>query len=433
MEPNSNQPDAQLASTTPVNEAPLVVPTPPVAEASQPMPPSVAPEATPLAPSSNMGLSSSTAETSAASSTQPNLTTPATEISEPQVVAGGMPVTPFISSKKSILKPLLIAGIVLLVIGGGSAAAYLGVVVPNKPENVLKSALINSLQENQVSFKGSVDSSSAGGEGGLSVKSDFAGSVDTTNKAMDANLNMTIAGAKLPLEIRYVGKNLYFKPGDLTEIAKLANSYSPEYGAMAKAYAKALSNQWIVVDSTLLNQAGGVDCALNVDTKMTDADIKLLNDEYSKHPFTTIKSTSSDSVDGKSVTKYVLSLDDNAAAAFGNNLNNLSVVKKLESCNKNSSSSTPNAKGDGDHTPVTVWVDKASKHIVKLASESTSQDSKNGVKGSGSVTLKYEKVSITAPSNAKPALEVFSQLQQSSKPGNPKNKLPETLQTLFTN
>src|SRR6266545_1720262 len=52
-------------------------------------------------------------------------------------------------SKKGLLIGLIVAAAVVI-FGGASAAAYLGYVVPNKPENVLKTALINSFSTDKV-------------------------------------------------------------------------------------------------------------------------------------------------------------------------------------------------------------------------------------------------------------------------------------------
>src|SRR5262245_9196840 len=66
-------------------------------------------------------------------------------------------------------KVALVLGAVLIV-GGASAAAYVGVILPNKPENVLKQALVNSSQETQVSYKGTVEGNTSKDGDGLAYK-----------------------------------------------------------------------------------------------------------------------------------------------------------------------------------------------------------------------------------------------------------------------
>ncbi len=329
---------------------------------------------------------------------------------------------PATSSNKRSLKTALIALAVVLVIGGVSAAAYVGVVVPNKPESILKSAINNTLQQKQVSFNGKVDVEPTGNDGGLAAKVNFKGDSDMVTKTAGTQLDVTVSGVNVGLEARYINQDLYFKAKDLTPLAGLAGTFSPQLAPIAQATAKELSNQWIVVDSTLLKQSGG-DCILNADWKLTKADLKLLDDQYGKNPFTTIKSTSSDTVSGKKVTKFELSLDDDKMSAFGKNLKDLSLVKAMKSCDigkgipKGASDSISNdGLADHDHTPLTVWVDKSSKQIVQIGAHSTAKDEKKDhTKGSLTVGLSYGKVVVTKPEGAKPVMQVFTELQQSLK------------------
>jgi hypothetical protein len=81
---------------------------------------------------------------------------------------------------------------------------------------------------------------------------------------------------------------------------------------------------------------------------------------------------------------------------------------------------------DGDKTPVTIWVDKKSKLIVKYASQSTAKDKAKGTEGSLSGTIKYQKVSITAPSDAKPVMNLLNDLDLSSLYGGPQTQSKDT-------
>lgn len=300
----------------------------------------------------------------------------------------------------------------MLVIGGGSAAAYFAVVVPNEPANVLKSALVNSLQQKQSSFKGTLEASS--GTGGLALKADIDGASNSTAKTADIQLNLTVSGVSFPVEARLVKDNVYIKVGDISTIANLIGAYSPDAGSLATTLSNQLSNKWIVIDSTLLDESGA-SCVLNTNWGLTQADIQLLENQYNKNPFTTIQSTASDSVNGQPAEKFVLSIDDDKATAYGNSktLYNLSIVKAVQKCYKSATTlpSTPNATGDHGKTPVTVWVDKSSKRIVKVAFQDNSAK-QGGATGSFTTTISYAPVSIAAPPNAEPAVQVLTEIEK---------------------
>jgi len=334
-------------------------------------------------------------------------------------VMGGdvMPASPAAQAsrprRKKMLTSVLIAVGALVVIGGGSAAAYFGVIVPNKPANVLMSAFLNTAQQKRVTFTGNLHEQPASGSG-VAVKAIYSGQADATAKATSVHLGLTVSGVDFTVDARYVGSDLYVKLGDLKTLVSLLNGFSPEYGQLAQSLSGQLSNKWVKIDSTLLDSAG-VSCVTNVNLTLTDKDTQLIKEQYQKHPFLTIKSTSTDTVAGKKVTKYVLSMDDDKAAPFVKQLGSLSVVKALEKCGNSSTDNTfdTSSLADHDHTPLTVWVDKSSNEIVQVASQSTAQDAKkDNLSVNATVTLDYTKpVSISAPADSTPVMQLFSQLQ----------------------
>lgn len=327
-------------------------------------------------------------------------------------IAGAANVTASAPSPKSrSLKAFLIALLAILVIGGGSAAAYVGYILPNKPINVLKLALANSLQENQSSYKGTLGINSS--SGGAAYKVDFSGATDNSAKAADVQLNLTVSGVSFPIEARIVNQNIYVKVGDLSTIASTVGAYSPTYAGLATSLSKELSNKWVVIDSTLLNQSG-VNCYLDSSWSLEKADIKLLADDYNRNPFATIQSTGSDTVNGKKVEKLNLSIDNDKLVAYDNDksLDNLSAIKSLQKCTKSTPGSS-NSSTTGDHgkTPLTVWVDKSKRQIVKIAYDG---NSKSDFNATFSMTMDYNKVQISTPANAEPATKVLSDIQKAN-------------------
>lgn len=316
--------------------------------------------------------------------------------------------------KRSLKKPLIIAGVLVLAIAGASVAAYAAVIVPNKPENVLISALDNTLQQKQVSYKGSIDITSNDTAGKVEIN----GAHDGLKHADDVTLNATTSGITLPVEARLVDKNAYIKFGDLTPVTTLLSAYAGAQATdLVKVVNQQVSNKWITIDSTLLAQSGA-DCVLNSDLSLTKDDVALLKSQYKANPFAMIESSAGDTVNGQSVTKYQLSIDDDKAVKYGASLDKLSLVSALTKCNKDSTK-TGAAVGDHEKTPLTVWVNRQSKQIVQIASQSTAADAKKGIKGSGQISFAYAPVSITAPSGSTPAITVFTNLQKALNTGRP--------------
>lgn len=322
-------------------------------------------------------------------------------------VVGGSDIAaaPAPSSKRSPLKGFLIGLAAVLVIGGASAAAYVGIILPNKPINVLKMSLANTLQQPQSTFKGSLES--APSAGGVAYRVDYSGASDSQAKAVDIKLNLTVSGVNFPIEGRLVNKNIYVKVGDLKTITSLIAAYSPDAAKLADSLNSELSNQWIVIDSTLLNESG-LGCVLDSSWSFSKADINTLNKAYDKHAFVTIKSTGSGLVNGKKAEKLVLSIDNDKAAAFGNDksLDSLSLAQTSKKCTKTQSVTGSDFKGNHGTTPLTVWVDKSTKRIVKIGYQSK--------QGSSETTINYNKVEIAAPTNAKPAVQVLTDIEKAA-------------------
>lgn len=420
MEPqNSTEPNSAPVQPTDAAAAP------PIVDQTVPASPAESAAAPTLATETPQPLTPPDDETPPAPA-QPPASEPSVQPSQPTVMGGGMvggahgPATPVVATAgqpgrrpKKFLKPLLIAVAAVLVIGGGSAAAYFGVIVPNRPQNVLLSAFLNTAQKKQVTFNGTLHEQPAKGSG-VALKADYNGQADAASKAANMHMNLTVSGVDFSIDARYVGKDLYFRLGDLKTIVSLLNSYDPMYGAMAKSLNSQVSNKWIKVDQTILDESQPVSCVLNTDFTLSDKDIDLLKTQYKQHPFIDIQSTSSDTVNGKKVEKFVLSMDDDKGAQFAKGLNDLSIYQALNKCETSGKTDT-SSLADHDHTPLTVWVDKGSKEIVQVESHTTAQDAKkDNMKADTTVTLNYDKpVHITAPTPSTPVMQLLGDIERS--------------------
>lgn len=149
--------------------------------------------------------------------------------------------------KKLTILESLAAGVAVLL--GGTAAAYFAVVIPNKPENILKKAISNAVTQKKAKFEGIVNYENTDKiEKIKAVKVDFKGQSDADTNSFEMAVNATLSGATLPLEIRSTGKKMYFKIGDLGSIKGLAQAANPSYGSAVDAINKTIANQWIVAD-----------------------------------------------------------------------------------------------------------------------------------------------------------------------------------------
>lgn len=324
------------------------------------------------------------------------------------------------------LKIVLIILAVIFVLGGGSAAAYFGVVVPNKPENILKAAVKNTAEQKNVTAKITAE----GKADSIAYKSVITTKSNQEKKALGMEASVTVSGFTFTGEARYVDKSAYVKVGDLSNITDIissaaglsSNESDKQYATMIKDLSKKVANQWYEVDSTLLKEANA-DCVLDSDFSINDADYKLLADAYAKNPFVTIDNSASDSVNGKSATKFQLTLDEKKADSFGDVIEKTSLFKKVTECDKSASSSSSsstldqdvsgtikNATGDGKSS-FTLWVDKKSKTISRVAFETTAQEEKDsGVSSKIDATFDYSPVSIEKPADSKPITTLISEV-----------------------
>jgi hypothetical protein len=323
---------------------------------------------------------------------------------------GALPST----SKFRGLKPILIALAAIVVIGGGSAAAYFGVIVPNQPANVLKTAMLNSLKENSVSYNGNVSFSFGGSTGsGTTYQLNMSGSKNSAEKASDATLAFDGYGVKVSIEARIANQNLYVKAGDLSTLAALVGSFEPSLSSAATTISGDISNQWVEVDSATLNEIG-IGCYINAATgPLTQADINTLTADYTKNSFLTIQKTTSTTVDGQAADEFAVNINDDKGAGFISSMGTLSSIKSMEACDGGGqiASSLKQVKGDNKQTPLTLWVSKSDKEIIEASATETPQDvAQTHAKGTVDLNFSYKPVTITAPANAESYLQMYTKL-----------------------
>ena len=308
--------------------------------------------------------------------------------------------------KKKKLAGIIAAGVIL--VGGGVAGAYYGIIVPNQPQNVLKKSVENLLSKDQISGKGKASFSDGGGSGAGTVE--YSLQTDSTKNAMAGTFDVAFSGVKLPLEARVVDKAAYVKVGDLSTIESLVSSFvGPESSAVVNQLSAKVSNKWIEFDESLLKTATQDECSILSDQqKISEDQVKKLLEIYDQNMFVDIKNTSSDTVDGKKVTKAELGLDKSKAQAFAKEAEKLDYFKKFKDCAGGSTAETESQavedfKGDASFT---IWVDKGKKEIVKV--QLNIKEDKATFEAD--FTFNNDAVNIAKPEGAIPAMQLYSEL-----------------------
>jgi len=318
------------------------------------------------------------------------------------------PNTP--KSKKRLLKPILLVLVAVVVLGGVASAAYLGVIKPSSPDEVLKTAVVNTAKEPQGEFSGKFSSSPTGGSGGIASTTVTSGAFNRQNNSADLSVDVDVTGVSVNAEIRYVGQSIYVKFGDLSGLANLAGAFDSSLTAPAQSIASQLSNKWVDINSDVLKTAG-LSCVMNTSTIPSKQDIQVLENDYGKDPFIKILSTSTTTLNGQSVEKYNLSVNNSKIESYVNSLSNVPSIKSLEKCDKDDTSDSDqsmvknNTKGT---TPITVFVDKKTKLLAGV-NYSSVQD---GSKYSLSSSFTYNPANVVAPKSSTPVINVITQLDQ---------------------
>jgi hypothetical protein len=316
----------------------------------------------------------------------------------------------------------MIAVIAALLVLGGGAAAYFGVVVPNQPENKLKKAIQNLTEQEITTVRGSIDMVVPGASTNVAVNILH---VDPQKQVALGDMVITVSGVKLPVEMRYVDNTAYVKLGDLSTLKSLAAGFGgPELAPVIDMVDKKVSEQWVEIDKTILNQAtegasqsaeqGSTCTADEIAIKLRAAVNEMLvlttQDETKVY---TITSTSTEQVEGESTTKMVLSIDEAKLADFGKKLNELPAVKDLEKCASSDVASEAEQTADtGKITTFNVWVgsDKQIKR-VETAMEVTEANDGETVTTKLDMTMVKDAPTVEKPANAKPVMQLMGELQ----------------------
>lgn len=326
-----------------------------------------------------------------------------------------MALTPIPSSKKSLkIALIIISG--LLLIGGGSAAAYFGIIVPNKPENILKNTITNTLQSDKTgSFAFDGDLQVSGSTVPAQFKGlAFNGSIDKGN-ALNMFFSPDLGTLKPTFDIKSVdGKSFFIKLGSLGGVQEAVKSLGgPSLAEVPGALSiiQKVSDKWFEIDESTISSIMSKAKTTNTLSagKLSKEDRKKVADIYATHQFMKIKEDKgSEDINGKKSNHYVVNIDKTEVKGFVSAFKALNL-KGMEI--KDSEVKQFNDQVDKLSTekyPIELWVDASAKlpTQVKFVSE------QNGNKMSVRLAIKGwgESVKVDKPADAKSLLQLVGEI-----------------------
>jgi hypothetical protein len=289
---------------------------------------------------------------------------------------------------------------VLILLGGGSAAAYFGYFVPNKPPNVWRTALTNTgkgydkLSQYATTKKDSKGLSTKGSFkfGGI-LASDGAFSGLSDNKNGQFSGSVSAAGLKINYEVRAINStgntpDIYFKINGVQGLGSLVGGYvdESEKATITKAL-NGLNGQWYFIDHTLFDQfSQGTNTDFQISSKDVNEILKAVGDASKQYLFTNDNTkmaivvkqyVGKEKQDGNNVYHYKVGVNKDNLQAYNKALcNNLAKTKLFKLFSGDSSSgdvdlikqcqdSTGLDKVNTSQT-ADAWVDLHTKLIHKI-------------------------------------------------------------------
>jgi hypothetical protein len=244
--------------------------------------------------------------------------------------------------KFGVPKKVLVAFVAFIILAGGSAAAYFGYVVPNKPENIWSSALKNTgrgydklsdYATSQKSAKGWSTDGSFKISGTLAADGTFSGHSD--GKSGQLTGSTSAAGLNIKYDVRALessgnSPDIYFKIDGVQGLGTLVSGFSGEAASLDNSQItqalNGLNGQWYFVDHTLFDQfAKSANSDLQFSSKDIDEVLKAVGDASKQYVFTTDpqkmavvvkQNVGKESQDGRNVYHYKVGINKGNLKAY---------------------------------------------------------------------------------------------------------------------
>lgn len=221
---------------------------------------------------------------------------------QPMTTQNISPLPP--QNKKPKNKLLLALGIVfvIIILLAGSAFAYMELVVNQKPEVRLAKSIEHFMSQKSANIDGSFETASDS----LSVNVGIKGAYDINSQTSEATMTIGVAGMRVPVNLKFVNKSLYFMLDDTKAITDYVSSF---LGAYSESYTSipSLDGKWFVVDKSAFTSSKEASECYDKISALTPAEYSAIADAYKQHPFVTITSATNVEKDGKKLLKVELS------------------------------------------------------------------------------------------------------------------------------
>jgi len=312
---------------------------------------------------------------------------------------------------KKFSKSLLIALLAVIVLGAGAAFAYVGVILPNQPENILSKAATNLITASSMKFSGQLEFTSA--DAPLNRPIEFSGSsdaMDPTNVKAEVTVTIPTPITTVTTSVRMLDDYAYVKLDGLSGLDTLLGAYGDSaYGDLFSSSSissliKSVNGSWYEFDLATLGDSAGVSTLPDVGA----IDIQAQIDAYEANPFVVlVKKLADEKVDNADSYHFMVRIDKDALKAMAESLqDSKSDEFKLPSDEFNSMMDL--IDGINDSSQVEVWVSKSGKTInqVKLS----------GGEDSDAFTLTIQlsdynqSLNIEKPQNTKTLLELMGEV-----------------------
>lgn len=348
------------------------------------------------------------------------LSTVAPTISEAPREPKGAPLKP----KK--LPALIAVALVVLIVGVGSAASYIGYYRPRQPENVMLSALNNFIAAKSGHFEGSLASKDKQGKDTGSAT--FVGDTAGDGKLMvSAAVDVTVT--KVTIEARSLdGKTYYVKVGGLDGLPQLLSASGSPEAAQYAPLLTGINNQWYEINQSLINNYLGGQLALG---DWSADDYAKLTAAYKNHPFMVVKQTyANQKIKGTDCLHYKIGVDKTALKAFIKDIQSAKLKALTLDAAIYSNLIKDLDAADVSKYGVDVWISK-DKHEFRQFGYTQSDDS-----GATTFTLTlsdYNKsFSVQKPADAQSILQILSQFLGGVDPSS-SQAVPQMIQNLESN
>lgn len=319
--------------------------------------------------------------------------------------------------KKGLMIGLILAAGVFVLAGGVAAAYYY---VANKPENILKRALANTLDETKVKtvqFSGELTSAGKGSD--MTFGATYKGMADNQTGAFDISANVDAVVTKVSLDMRSPdGKSYYLKLGGLKGLPELMGGRGAgDYAAIYASLLAAVNDQWIEINDSLVKSASGG--SLKSD-KLSAADRTKLLQAYKQHAFLVVKeSLPAEQIKGVNSYHFTVAADKTKLRDFVAALKTAQIAsfKLTDAQIKDFNKSLEQSKLD--KYPVDVWVAKSTKMINQVAIKTT--------QGATTVNVRFtvdsynQPVKVEKPAGAKSLLDLLGGFYSGQAGGSPQS------------